>query len=59
MKALLRKASDYRYEREVELNELEDLIDLIGEYGYGIVVGYTTEGETLKLTLTIYDDYLE
>lgn len=59
MKALLRKASDYRYEREIELNELEDLIDLIGEYGCGIVVGYTTEGETLKLTLTIYDDYLE
>lgn len=59
MKALLRKASDYRYEREIELNELEDLIDLIGEYGYEIVVGYTVEGETLKLTLTIYDDYLE
>lgn len=59
MKALLRKASDYKYEREIELNELEDLLDLIGEYGYGIVVGYTAEGETLKLTLTIYDDYLE
>lgn len=59
MKALLRKASDYRYEREIELNELEDLMDLIGEYGYEIVVGYITEGETLKLTLTIYDDYLE
>lgn len=59
MKALLKKASDYKYKQEIELNELEDLLSLIDEYGYGIVVGYMAEGETLKLRLTIYDDYLE
>ena len=57
MKALLRKASDYKYEQEIELNELEDLLSLIDMYG--LVVGYTAEGETLRLTVTIYDDYLE
>ena len=51
MKFRLEKASDWGFEKEVEINTLEELMALVEEYGEDLVIN--------KERIIIYDDYLE
>lgn len=51
MKFTLEKQSDWKFKKEIELNSLQDLLDLVKSSRHPIII----YGKTLK----IYDDYLD
>lgn len=51
MKFAIRKASDWNYEDELEINSLEELIKFINNNGGKIILK--------EERITIYDDYVE
>ena len=66
MKFVLRKASDWKFEKVIEIDTLEDLKKLSQEYQEQIIVDFTSFANTVKnkggeeiFPLLIYDDYLE
>ena len=58
MKFVLLKASDPSFERVVEVNTMEDLVD---EYvcAYRCAMIVNKDGKYNYPTITIYDDYIE
>lgn len=60
MKFLTLKASDDNYVTYTELNSIDDLIQFIEEYGE-IIFGsnYDPKDDSYKLSILIYDDYIE
>ena len=71
MKAVLTKASNWRFEEIIEINTLEDLIKLKEKYNCPIIfqdnffyklsdtMSSSKEKETCPYELLIYDDYIE
>lgn len=56
MKALIYKASDYKYKEIKEINNINDLKNIYNN----IIIDFTFEEETqTDMTITIYDDYVE
>lgn len=55
MKAIIEKASDYKFKEERNINTLEDLISISNENNAQIIV---SEGNGV-LEIVIYDDYIE
>ena len=60
MKFKIEKASDDfgTKPKELEINTLEDLINLIEEYGSSIILEKYMYGDEIR-RITIYDDYIE
>ena len=65
MKFRLTKASDWKFEEEIEINSLEDLITLQNKYkNYEGDPDYVWDNPSLVIDfnekeITIYDNYLE
>ena len=62
MKFILRKASDWDFEEEIEVTAVEDLKKLDEEYGeHGLILRFDryTMSESEYPTIKIYDDYVE
>ena len=57
MKIKVYKASNWNYEKEVEINTLEELIKFRKECGNDIII--QEEFNSNKLAIMIYDDYIE
>lgn len=55
MKAILKKASECNYQKEIEVNTLEDIINMAKQYDSDLIFSYNSE----VITITVYDDYLE
>lgn len=62
MKFILRKASDWDFEEEIEVTTAEDLKKLDEEYGeHGLILRFDqlTVEDFEYPTIEIYDDYVE
>ena len=61
------KASDWKFESEIEINSINDLTDFIDKIGKNgikdgvIIYGNARKGDEFKheYSITIYDDYVE
>lgn len=61
MKCKLTKASDYEFKKEIELYTMEDLVDLMNEYGKAVIV-YNHDWDDKELekpNIEIYDYWIE
>ena len=56
MKATLRKASDYNFVKEIEVNSIDDLCKIMDEYNSALILGRPI-GNTIDIE--IYDNYVE
>ena len=60
MKVKLTKASDWKYEEEIEIHTLQDLIDLENTTGSGLVTYLSgTMKDGTEPQIVIYDYYME
>lgn len=52
------KASDYKFQKEIEINDLNELLKLVDENcdADGVIIWRDEHG---KLHVMIYDDYIE
>ena len=55
----LTKASNSKHRQEIEVSSLEELVNLVDEYGDDIIVSKNPIISRAKYRLIIYDDYLE
>ena len=56
MKVRLAKASNFRWEEEVDIDTFADVLDLCKKYNNDIIVSLGLDGDVL---IWIYDDYME
>lgn len=58
MKLLIKKVSDRNYERTVEVETIQDLLNLCSEYNDDIIVRQPRYKGS-EYSLLVYDNYLE
>lgn len=61
MVARIRKASDWSHKEIVDVISMEDLYDLMEEYGHAVIVRKASvyDNPDVDIVITIYDDYVE